>query len=116
MLAATQQDLETFLTQVYRAIAGAAPLKDKASSLSRHLVCTEHQSMPGVGLQANHDQWTVTCVCMCHEVMRETQDNDIKSKAVHVRIMPGSVYTDLFLLIAHAESLQHMHTRPNVDH
>lgn len=45
MLAATQQDLETFLTQVYRAIAGAAPLKDKASSLSLHLVCTEHQSM-----------------------------------------------------------------------
>lgn len=34
MLAATQQDLEAFLTQVYRAIAGAAPLKDKASKLT----------------------------------------------------------------------------------
>lgn len=31
MLSATQQDLEAFLTQVYRAIAGAAPLKDKVS-------------------------------------------------------------------------------------
>ena len=29
MLSASQQDLEAFLTQVYRAIAGAAPLKDK---------------------------------------------------------------------------------------
>ena len=29
MLSASQQDLEGFLTQVYRAIAGAAPLKDK---------------------------------------------------------------------------------------
>lgn len=29
MLAAAQPDLEAFLTQVYRAVAGAAPLKDK---------------------------------------------------------------------------------------
>ena len=29
MVSASQQDLEAFLTQVYRAIAGAAPLKDK---------------------------------------------------------------------------------------
>lgn len=31
MLSASQQDLEAFLTQVYRAIAGAAPLKDKVT-------------------------------------------------------------------------------------
>ena len=29
MLKCSQQDLEAFLTQIYRAIAGAAPLKDK---------------------------------------------------------------------------------------
>ncbi len=34
MLTASQQDLEAFLTQVYRAIAGAAPLKDKVSPIS----------------------------------------------------------------------------------
>ena len=33
MLSASQQDLEGFLTQVYRAIAGAAPLKDKVSPI-----------------------------------------------------------------------------------
>ena len=33
MLSASQQDLEAFLTQVYRAIAGAAPLKDKVRPL-----------------------------------------------------------------------------------
>ena len=34
MLSASQPDLETFLTQVYRAIAGAAPLKDKVMAAS----------------------------------------------------------------------------------
>ena len=32
MLKCSQQDLEAFLTQIYRAIAGAAPLKDKVRS------------------------------------------------------------------------------------
>ena len=32
MLKCSQQDLEAFLTQIYRAIAGAAPLKDKVCS------------------------------------------------------------------------------------
>lgn len=42
MLSASQQDLEAFLTQVYRAIAGAAPLKDKVRQIvimpSSHLL------------------------------------------------------------------------------
>ena len=41
MLSASQQDLEAFLTQVYRAIAGAAPLKDKVRpipSMPNHLL------------------------------------------------------------------------------
>ncbi len=43
MLSASQQDLEAFLTQVYRAIAGAAPLKDKVSlAVSPHISYTKH--------------------------------------------------------------------------
>ena len=38
ILSAPQQDLEVFLTQVYRAIAGAAPLKDKVSSWLVHFI------------------------------------------------------------------------------
>eukprot|EP00891_Asterochloris_glomerata_P004830 jgi/Astpho2/4830/e_gw1.00068.1.1_t len=34
MLKCSQQDLEAFLTQIYRAIAGAAPLKDKTNVLA----------------------------------------------------------------------------------
>lgn len=34
MLGASQTDLETFLTHIYRAIASAAPLKDKVNVLS----------------------------------------------------------------------------------
>lgn len=43
MLSASQQDLEAFLTQLYRAIAGAAPLKDKVRpilTMSIILSCT----------------------------------------------------------------------------
>ncbi|KAL0019961.1 hypothetical protein WJX79_009290 [Trebouxia sp. C0005] len=42
MLSASQQDLEAFLTQVYRAIAGAAPLKDKVNVLAYfETLCTD---------------------------------------------------------------------------
>ena len=41
MLSASQQDLEVFLTQVYRAIAGAAPLKDKVSLGPLHSEVTQ---------------------------------------------------------------------------
>eukprot|EP00983_Pelagomonas_calceolata_P080755 1155283-Pelagomonas_calceolata.AAC.10 len=34
MLHAEQKELENFLTHIYRAIASAAPLKDKASKVS----------------------------------------------------------------------------------
>ena len=38
MLSASQQDLEGFLTQVYRAIAGAAPLKDKVKPIRSYSI------------------------------------------------------------------------------
>ncbi|KAL3147840.1 hypothetical protein ABBQ32_002563 [Trebouxia sp. C0010 RCD-2024] len=42
MLSASQQDLEAFLTQVYKAIAGAAPLKDKVNVLAYfETLCTD---------------------------------------------------------------------------
>lgn len=51
MLSASQQDLEAFLTQVYRAIAGAAPLKDKVSpAVSSHTSYTKHAQSDGSGV------------------------------------------------------------------
>ena len=53
MLSASQQDLEAFLTQVYRAIAGAAPLKDKVSpAVSAHTSYSKHACMHGKTPQA----------------------------------------------------------------
>ncbi len=51
MLSASQQDLEAFLTQVYRAIAGAAPLKDKVSpAVSPHTSYTKHAQSDASGI------------------------------------------------------------------
>jgi len=51
MLSASQQDLEAFLTQVYRAIAGAAPLKDKVSpAVSPYTSYTKHAQPDSSGI------------------------------------------------------------------
>ncbi len=51
MLSASQQDLEAFLTQVYRAIAGAAPLKDKVSpAVSLNTSYTKHAQSDASGV------------------------------------------------------------------
>lgn len=64
MLHAEQKDLENFLTHIYRAIASAAPLKDKVRSWLRNLRLTRAASFwllwPGALVQT----WTALVVTL----------------------------------------------------